>query len=69
MAWEIQREHEPAGLRAREARLENLILAQVIGHAWPQVYFIGERGNYIVQQRIDEILAATKNERMPWQII
>jgi len=68
MAWQVERECEPVGLRERERRLEELILAGIIGHGWPQCYFIGERGNYIVQQRIDEILAATAAERMPWQI-
>lgn len=62
MAWEVTRE-QGAGLRAREARLTDLILAGVIGHAWPNYYLDADN----VQQRIDEILKATAAEVMPWE--
>jgi hypothetical protein len=60
--WQVEREREPAGLRARELRLTDLILAGTIGHQWPQYYMQAEN----LQQRIDEILAATAGEKMPW---
>jgi hypothetical protein len=62
MAWQVQREHEPAGLRERERRLEELILMGTIGHQWPQYYMRAEN----LQQRIDEILKACECERPPW---
>lgn len=65
MAWQVARECEPAGLRARELRLTDLILAGTIGHQWPMYYMRAEN----LQQRIDEILKACESERMPWQII
>jgi hypothetical protein len=64
MAWQVERENEPAGLRNRELRLTDLILSGVIGWQWPQYYL----GAHNLQQRIDEILQATAAERMPWQI-
>lgn len=63
MAWQVQREHEPIGLRERERRLTDLILSGVIGPEWPQYYL----GAHNLQQRIDEILQATAAEVMPWQ--
>jgi len=62
MAWQVAREREPAGLRARELRLTDLILAGVIGWQWPQYYLQPDN----LQKRIDEILTATAAERMPW---
>jgi flagellar biosynthesis chaperone FliJ len=62
MAWQVERENEPVGLRERERRLTDLILSGVIGQEWPQYYMQAEN----LQQRIDEILQATAAERMPW---
>jgi hypothetical protein len=62
MAWQVQRQNEPAGLRARELRLTDLILAGVIGWQLPQYYMQPDN----LQKRIDEILTATAAKRMPW---
>ena len=63
MAWTVERECEKIGLRAREIRLTDLILAGVIGWNWPQYYMNASN----LQIRIDEILQATANEILPWQ--
>jgi len=63
MTWEVRRDREPAGLRERERRLTDLILAGVIGWSWPQYYM----GAHNLQKRIDEILQATADEKMPWE--
>jgi hypothetical protein len=64
MAWQVERECEPVGLRERERRLTDLILSGVIGWQWPQYYM----GAHNLQQRIDEILKACESERMPWTL-
>jgi hypothetical protein len=65
MAWRFEKVIE-LGPDAIETRLTDLSLAMVIPWAdgWPQ-YWLNETN---LEQRIEEILAATAKERLPWQI-
>lgn len=50
------------GWNADQRRINDLILAGVIGWQWPQYYMQAHN----LHQRIGEILDATDNEVLPW---
>jgi len=67
MAWETRRTEE-IGISADAARLNELALCMVI--PWtdglPQYYLARDGSN--MAKRMREILNATENERLPWQL-
>lgn len=65
-SWAVQSDVTVYFETARERRLNDLALAMVIPWLsdWP-CYWLNEDN---VEQRMDQILEATKEEKLPWQL-